>query len=230
MVAESVLTFTLIIVAGFLPALLWLWLILKEDRVHPEPRMRLILSFLGGMMSVVAVIPLQILLVQAYSQQPFLTIGLAAIEEIAKFAFAYYFALKTFDADEPVDEIIYMVTTALGFAALENSLFLAAPILDGNYLNGLLIAHARFLGSTLVHVAGSGIIGIALARTFYKKNKTGTLLLGLIIATALHSLYNLLIINNDKSSIALAFSGLWFICIVLIYVVNHVKHTIYKTI
>jgi len=230
MLLTGILTFTLIIVAGFLPALLWLWLILKEDRVHPEPRMRLILSFLGGMMAVVVVIPLQMLLVESYSDQPLLTIGLAAIEELAKFAFAYYFALKTFDADEPVDEIIYMVTTALGFAALENSLFLTSPLINGHYTSGLLIAHARFLGSTLVHIVSSGIIGIALARMFYIKNKSYGLLFGLIIAIALHSLYNLLIINSDTNSVSLAFSGLWIISVVLIYVVNHVKHTIYKTI
>ncbi len=228
MLVHGTLTFTLIISAGFLPALLWLWLILKEDREHPEPRMRLILSFLGGMMAVVAVIPIQKIFVELRISPVFLVVVLALIEEVAKFGFSYFLALRTKDTDEPIDEVIYMITTALGFAAFENSLFLAIPLMEGRFVTGLIIAHARFLGSTLVHVVCSGIVGICMARTFHVKDGHFGLMLGLIIATGLHTLYNLLIIRSEKGSLMLAFGGLWLVSIMLIYITNHVKHTFYK--
>lgn len=230
MFISGTLTFTLIFCSGFLPALLWLWLILKEDRVHPEPRMRLVLSFLGGMAGVLAVLPLQIFIVDNLNfGQPTLTIVLAATEEITKFLFCFFIALHTKDTDEPIDEVIYLAATALGFAALENSLFLTTPLISGQLGQGLAIANARFLGSTLVHVVSSGTIGIFLAGVFYKKDKFFAVLCGLVIAVALHASYNLLIIDGNRYDIALAFSGLWTACLVLLYVVNCVKHMVYKT-
>ena len=36
-------------IGGMLPALFWLWFWLQEDKLHPEPRSRIMLAFLGGM-------------------------------------------------------------------------------------------------------------------------------------------------------------------------------------
>ena len=44
---------------GILPALFWLWFWTREDKVHPEPRMRVMLAFMGGMVAVIAVYPLE---------------------------------------------------------------------------------------------------------------------------------------------------------------------------
>jgi len=45
----------------------------------------------------------------------------AVAEESLKFIFAYLFVLRNKAVNEPVDVVIYMITVALGFAALENT-------------------------------------------------------------------------------------------------------------
>ncbi len=55
-------------ILGIVPALLWLWFWLKED-VHPEPLKMITLSFLGGMVAVVLVLPFQQLVLKIYNQQ-----------------------------------------------------------------------------------------------------------------------------------------------------------------
>ncbi len=222
-IGSVLLIFTLIIAAGFVPALIWLWLVLKEDRVHPEPRLRLTLSFLAGMGAVIAVLP-----VQDYMRQLNLSPGLtlvlfAASEELFKFWFAYMSGLRSKFADEPVDEVIYLATTALGFAALENSFFLAKPFLDGNITQALIIAHVRFLGSTLVHVTSSSMIGIYLAKVFYQKRKQTAIGIGLVFAIGLHSIYNFFIMNSTATSVLNTFIGLWIVCFALVLVLNHIK-------
>ena len=73
----------------------------------------------------------------------------AAIEELVKFSAISLVALRSVYFDEPVDALIYMITVALGFAAIENSLFLLAPLLDGDLTGSLLTGNLRYMGATL---------------------------------------------------------------------------------
>ncbi|MEK7558273.1 MAG: PrsW family glutamic-type intramembrane protease, partial [Patescibacteria group bacterium] len=112
---------------GILPALLWLWFWLKED-MNPEPRGLLLLSFLGGMAVVIVVLPIEKFAYSELKDGILLITAWSAIEEVAKYGAAYFIALKTRFLDEPMDYVIYMITVALGFAALENTLFLISTI------------------------------------------------------------------------------------------------------
>lgn len=223
---ELLTQLSLITIAGALPAFIWLWIVLTEDRVHPEPRKRLIISFLVGMLAVVVVIPLE-WTVLSFGIATSITLALwAFIEEAVKYFFANSFALKTKDVDEPLDDIIYMAVTALGFAALENMLFLATPAFNGNFSETILLAHARFLGSTIVHLISSVIIGIFLAETFWS-NKTVRRyagLLGLLIASIFHAFYNFFVISIEKDSILFTFVGLWAISLAIIVYTHHMKN------
>ena len=48
--------FILAFILGLIPALVWLWFWLKED-IHPEPAKMITLSFIGGMVAVLFVLP-----------------------------------------------------------------------------------------------------------------------------------------------------------------------------
>ncbi len=223
-------TFTLIIIGGFLPAFIWLWLILKEDREHPEPRHRLVISFFAGMGAVVVALIVETFIHDSpnifgiIAITPLIQIILfAATEELAKYFLCNVSSLHSKAVDEPIDMFIYMAVTALGFAALENSLFLAKPFIDGNFTQAFLIAHVRFVGSTLVHLACSGIVGLYLAETYYKRSRFEALILGLVFATALHSLYNFFIMSGSTTSTLGVFIGLWIVCVALVLVLNHAK-------
>ncbi len=200
-----VLTFAL----GFLPPFLWLWFWVRGD-AHPEPKKELVLVFLAGMVGVILAvilnkgffnISLNLQYFFGYDSVTFQIVNVfcfAFVEEIAKLAAAFFMALKSKYFDEPVDAIIYMVTAALGFAALENTFFIADSLKAG-IDQSIIVSSFRFANAVLLHVAASGIIGAGFAFSFFhKERRIKELIFAIIVATLLHSLYNLFIMKGGQ--------------------------------
>ncbi|OGF63075.1 hypothetical protein A2926_01255 [Candidatus Giovannonibacteria bacterium RIFCSPLOWO2_01_FULL_44_40] len=192
---------------AFLPALLWLWFWLKED-AHPEPRREILIVFLAGMGGVILAIILEnnFFAANRYFQklfgysisyfQIFNIVGFAFFEEIVKTAAAFFTALKSRYFDEPVDAMIYLVAAALGFAALENALFIGEGLKSG-LAQSVAISAFRFTNAVLLHVSAAAIIGAGFAFSFFHKERLAReLVLSLFLATLLHSFYNFFIIEN----------------------------------
>lgn len=216
---------SLALAGGILPALLWLWFWLKEDAKNPEPRKLIALTFVAGMLAVVVVFPLEKIAFSLLPEGPRLLLVWAAIEEVAKFLAFAFVAFKSRFFDEPVDAMIYAITAALGFAALENSLFLLSPFLDGEIASGLLTGNLRYLGATLLHVAAAGILGAFIGWAFYKNFfiRFFSIIAGLIAATALHTLFNFSIMYNNGTHTFFVFFVLWIIIVILIFLFDRIK-------
>src|SRR5271165_5511100 len=92
------------ILGGILPALVWLFFWLTEDRCQPEPKRYIFLCFLGGML---AVLPAVIIErgIMPYVAGGMLLFYWALTEELLKFLMAYLFALRWAVFDEPLDAI-----------------------------------------------------------------------------------------------------------------------------
>ena len=166
------------IAGGFIPSLLWLWFWLKEDS-QPEPRTNLIYTFIAGMIIVpIAMVFEYFTLFQIGLAGSFSLLVWAFIEEILKYVAVKKTAFSRPSFDEPVDAIIYMITAALGFASLENTLFILKTFNDGGILSGIDIGNMRFIGATLLHTASSAIVGafIAFSLRKNKKNLKGILI------------------------------------------------------
>lgn len=219
-------TIFLSLAGGVLPAILWLWFWLREDRLHPEPKSRIVLVFIGGMISVFIVLPLERLVFTAsFSVVSLLTVFLwAAIEEVLKFTAAFFTALKNRVVDEPIDTIIYMITVALGFSALENTLFIFNLVDSGNFVQSIMTGNSRFLGATLLHIASSASIGVMMGLAFYKKPTIKKIFLftGIALSVLLHTIFNLLIIRLENN-LFFVFAGVWFLIIFLIVLIEKVK-------
>lgn len=212
---------------GVIPALVWLWFWLREDRLHPEPRFLIAISFLAGMLIVPLVIPIETA-VRDYlgANQNATYIAWAAVEELVKFIAAYFVVLNRKEVDEPIDYVIYMITLALGFSAIENALFMSAPLHGGSVATSLVTGDLRAIGATLVHLVSSGTIGIFLAFSFYDSAaaKRMCLAAGVILSIALHSIFNLFIINSDENgSILIIFSAVWISVVVLLALFEKIK-------
>ena len=217
--------FVLAFLLGLIPALIWLWFWLKEDK-HPEPVKMITLSFLGGMIAVLLVLPLQKVVYDYVKNQYFLSFTLwAAIEELFKFIFVYFIALRNKVTDEPVDAIIYLIISALGFVTLENTLFLIDPIRSGDIIGTIINGNLRFVGASLLHVVSSATIGIFIGLAFYRSHleKKLYLTLGIISAIVLHSAFNLFIINQKGGNIFLIFGTVWAGIILLLVLFEKVK-------
>ena len=239
----SLQTILFALLGGVLPALLWLWFWLKEDKARPEPRGLLILTFVLGMVSVLFAIffeniavkfltgeffsalilnsPLDFLLRESYS----IAIAAGPIEELVKYAAVALFVLGREANDEPIDAIIYMITVALGFAALENTLFLLNTLVHGEFIDTILTGNLRFFGATLLHTLASAVVGSALAISFYKTTaiRIVSTIIGIVIAIILHSLFNFFIIASNGEKILTIFFFVWIGIIALILLFEKVK-------
>ena len=206
----------LAIIEGVVPALLWLWFWLKEDREDPEPTSLLAFCFFIGMLLVFLIVPIEKFIQGITSVNEYQIIGWAAAEELIKFLAVMLLLYKSSKIDRPIDWPMFIITVALGFAAFENILFLIKPLSLGQATVSLMTGQLRFLGSTLLHTVSSGIIGIALGLSFYLDGYRQKLyiFMGLLIAIALHSCFNFFIMNNNGSDFLKVFAFLWVATII----------------
>lgn len=221
------------LLGGVLPALLWLAFWLLEDRCQPEPKRYIFLCFVAGAAAVYVALQLErfacsyLLAGSACPLQPptIILFAWAAIEEVLKFGAAYLAALRTRVFDEPLDAIVYLVTAALGFSAFENVLFLLTPLQNGDVLKSVITGDLRFIGATLLHTLASATIGIALALAFYKGAAARRVagVLGLILAIALHTLFNFFILGGGGGATFWIFLCIWFGIVVLLFMTEQVK-------
>lgn len=218
------------VLGGILPALIWLWFWLKED-LHPEPKKAIFLTFVFGMLMVPAAFILEkgLMKLELFFNPPIASIsifaifGWAFIEEYLKYFAARQSAFKKPWFDEPIDALIYMITAALGFAALENILFIFQAGNEG-LLTGLVAGNMRFIGATLLHILASSAVGIGLAFGFFKKEKIRqNFIWGLLVAVGLHALFNFFIIKNSQAGVLKIFSFLWLGVIILLLVFEKIK-------
>jgi len=198
---------------GILPSLVWLSYYLRKD-VHPEPRLMILKVFLWGSFITIPVFLVQLGLSSLLTEVrlPMFIISflywfiiIALTEEFFKYLVVRRKVFNNCNLDEPIDIMLYMIISALGFAALENILYLFSPsdsISFNQVLNNtLIISFVRFIGATFLHTLASGTLGYFLALSFYEtKNKIWFFLAGLSIATVSHGLYNYSIIK---------FKGVW---------------------
>lgn len=228
------------IVGGFLPPLLWLYFLLKEDSRCPEPRSMIIGTFIVGMLVLPLVIPFQqyiCSLLQACPivegkifPQPVALWFWSAFEELFKYAAVAAFVLWRRSVDESIDYVVYMITAALGFAALENALFLLGPLMNGEIANSVVTGNIRFIGASLLHVVASSLIGFALGFSFMKPRivRIAYVVGGVILAITLHALFNILIISGEASKMFQALFTVWCAAIVFFALFEILKYIRYR--
>src|SRR3989338_3600430 len=133
------------IVGGIGPALVWLWFWLRIDKERPEPFGLVALTFIVPMFIVILVIPVQKLAGLIFTDQTQLIGVWAAIEEIAKYLSVVFIAMSSKYIDEPIDYAMYFIVAGLGFAAMENVLFLIKPVATNQATVSLITSNLRFL-------------------------------------------------------------------------------------
>lgn len=209
---------------GIIPALFWVWFWLREDSAHPEPFSLVVTAFFAGMI----VVPIALVLEESamkYYDGDMLIFVWVTIEEILKYAAALIVILWHKAVDEPIDAVIYMITIALGFSALENAFYAFDSVKNAEYLSTLITGNFRFLGATLLHVLASGTIGVMMALVYYKHSwlKVTVATLGLFIAIVLHALFNFSIIGASGDGVLHILMFVWIGIIVLFLLFEKIK-------
>lgn len=118
--------------------------------------------------------------------------GAAIPEEIFKFLVLWLYAMRHSEFDEPMDGIVYGVTASLGFATLENILYVAEGGGTSAFLRAFTAVpgHA-FLGAIMGYYAGRAHAAPAAARR-------ALLTRALVIPTLLHGLYDFPLLAASK--------------------------------
>lgn len=217
------------LLGGILPALLWLWFWLKEDKAHPEPKRIIFTAFFLGMVAVPIAIFAEKMVMDRLGAVTFsLFLAWAVIEESVKYAAAAVSGFQSEYFDEPIDAIMYLISAALGFAALENVLFIFASITDGGFADALVTGQLRFVGASLLHVASSALIGFSVAFGLCETSLKRWLYLaiGLLTGISLHTLFNYLIMITNGEYLLSIFGLLWVVIILIIVLFEKVKRSL----
>ena len=208
------------ILLTFLPPIVWLLFYLREDE-HPEPKRLITVTFIGGILIAVPAALVQYYGIQltGYSigqlteMYPlYLFLFVALIEEYAKYFVVRHTVLARPEFDEPIDAMIYMMSAAMGFAAIENTLF-TFPEFQGEFFHGLELLAGRFLGANLLHVLASGVLGFFIARGLLSSRRKIFTWIGILAATLLHTAFNYLIISKGALS-----EGLMYVIVLLLVI------------
>ena len=183
--------------SGAIPALIALWLVDRLDAKRPEPRSTRWLVVLVGMLSVIPALVLEVVLssVTAGRIEPQMTyqgssfqafIVAAGVEEACKIAMVYWVVWRRPEFDERLDGIVYASRGGLGFALVENVLYL----LNQHSLQGQIVVWVeRALLAVPGHAMWSGMIGAMAARRRFDGTGLG-LIGGYLLAVAFHGAYD----------------------------------------
>jgi len=239
---ESIQYFSFLVFLGCIPSFVWLSYYLRKDD-HKEPKTMLVEVFLIGAIATVWALAFEALFLkglyafgieclecegvipdflgavnfQVLSAVSFVIfLGLAFIEEFAKYLMVKIRILKNRAFDEPVDAMIYLVVGALGFAAAENIGYIITS--DTADIFGIL--YFRFLTATFLHALASAIVGFFFALSIiHKRNHLLYITGGLIIATIAHALFNVLVTMMEDSSFAI-----FYLIILLVFLWQSVAY------
>ena len=178
-----------------------------KDKFEKEPIPFLFKNFLlGAFASVLITFVLSIVasfIFQLPNDNSFIDqfIVVALVEEFSKYLIVRYYAQTNKEFNEPFDGIVYAVMVSMGFAALENVLYV--------FQHGVETGITRAFTAVPAHAAFAILMGYFMGKAKFSKNKIMLNLLGLFVATVFHGAYDFfLFINFIPGTVIGAFASL----------------------
>ena len=187
---------TLLLCLSILPVILLMVFIYRQDKYQKEPVKSLAKAFIGGMLA----IPLDLLIVSIinrfwYSNTVFYTAFFEAgfAEEFAKFLIFMIFIWRDKNFDEYMDGIVYATFIGLGFACVENVMYVFGAATE-SLQTGIGTGISRALLSVPAHFLFGVVMGYFLSLAKFKEGKRLLyLLMGLLAAALGHGLFDWLL-------------------------------------
>ncbi len=176
------------------PVIAIVWYILFKDKLNKEPVKMLIFTFLFGVVSVIPAVLLEVfggdLLGNVNSTikailQAFIVVAFS--EELCKYFFLRKFVFNRKEFDEPFDGIVYAVMISMGFAALENVMY----VLEG----GLSVGILRMFTAVPAHATFAILMGYWVGKA-KMENKPYLNWIGLATAVVFHGLYDVFLLSE----------------------------------
>ena len=196
-----------LIYVAILPVIILLNYINKKDS-HQEPKKLLRKVFIFGILSVIPILIVEMVLKDYFPTDKFpdlitlfisVFVGIALVEEFFKWLVVKIFVYNKDEFDESYDGIVYAVYSSLGFACLENILY----VLGNGIKTGLIRAVTAVPG----HAYDGIIMGYFLGKAgLYRKKGDKSkeklnIFFSLLFPTITHTIYDFLLFARDDTLI-----------------------------
>lgn len=228
MTFQSLLPITISFLLAVIPAIFLLWYFCRLANTWTGSSTVMLKIFFMGIISIFPVVALEIVIskINVYYQwsrfiyyffEAFIVAGL--VEEYIKMQIVKWLAYYKGHFKKIIDGIVYTIAASLGFACIENILYV--------FGNNWETAIARGVTSVPLHAVASGTMGyyIGLARFAQNKGQERILLnVGLWQAIMIHGLYNFLILISPLFGAMFAA----FVIPMVIYLYIRLKTRIYQ--
>lgn len=198
--------------------------IYKQD-TEKEPLSILIKLLLGGLLSAITVVivsniyeafslniakelsKMSIIEILIYS-----FIEIALIEEGSKFLFLYLFAYNAKEYDYTFDMVVYGAFTSLGFALIENILYVL--------YYGAIIGIKRALTAIILHACCGVLMGLILGKAkekeIIKEKNTHIKLLAILVPCIVHGMYDYCAFTNELEFLITIVIVITTLCIIFV--------------
>ena len=211
----------LVIIAAVAPAIGLLYFVYTKDKLQQEPVPELLKAFGYGVgsafLAMLVALPLSgfglvpSAPVTAWDHFRVAVFGAGIPEELCKFLMLMQFLRRCKFFDEYMDGIVYTACIGLGFAALENILYLFQ-----NFAAWPAVGAMRALVSVPGHFFFAVVMGYYVSKAFFDhpSGRVRNLVLSVVVPMLLHSLFDALLMISTVSAAAAGlialFAGLYF--------------------
>jgi RsiW-degrading membrane proteinase PrsW (M82 family) len=202
-----------IILAAALPCVFFIWLLDRFDRFKKEPRLLLFGLFAAGMVTPLAASLLEGVLIPLLGVVPGGSshiinafIGIAVPEEAVKLAALLLIVRRRRQFDEVLDGAVYGVTVGMGFALVENLMY----VFESD--TPMSVALVRGVTAVPLHALAGGLIGLIYGR--YRIESSGSIMAAYLAAVGIHGLYDMILFNPNIADfviVPLLIAGWWLL-------------------
>ena len=207
-----------------LPVVLICMYVYKKD-VEKEPKSLLRKLMLWGVFSIIPVVIVEFVLDNFFEitgQEDLITlflycfIAIALIEETAKWIISYKVVYKDSEFNETYDAIVYSVFASLGFALIENILY----VMSNGFLTGLLRAFTSVPAHTCTGIMMGYYMGLSKVEELNNNKSLSNryMFYSLLIPSLIHTMYDTLAFSKASGSLAefIIFTALLYVISLLI--------------
>ncbi|UCC12299.1 MAG: PrsW family intramembrane metalloprotease [candidate division WOR-3 bacterium] len=204
----------LLLLIALAPCLFLLWYFYHRDRYEPEPKKKILKIFFIGALMVLPAALIEYVLITGlqYVANGIVSIFImsfiiiAPVEELVKYLTVRRWIYRSIEFNEVMDGIVYTVAASLGFATVENILYVLQ--------HGIAVGIARAFLAVPGHAFFGAIMGFYIGRAKFKiEHESRYLWTGVLLAIFFHGLYDFLALTQTALAllviVVIAVLGIW---------------------
>lgn len=203
----------ILLLIALAPGIFLAWYFYHRDSYEPEPKLKIIKIFIiGGLMVIPAALVemgltslVKVNINNLFNIAILSFLIIAPIEELLKYYAVRRWIYNSIEFDEAMDGIVYTVAASLGFATVENVVYVIQLGIGAGIMRAFLAVpgHALF----------GALMGAYIGRAKLRRDKeTKLIITGILFAILCHGLYDFLILTRSAfSSMVILLLGILFL-------------------